>query len=296
MKICNIFSRTILLPLLVIIISAAVSDADEVYSKNKKANRLYKEKKYEEALKLYDDALLLSPSDNSLKMNKGSTLYRLGEFDKAGEAYIGALSEEDKKKRADAFYNLGNILFRQAQQMEQSGDQGALEKYKEALQNYIQSLDLRPDDKDAKWNLQLAHMKVKENQEKQNNQNNNQNNQNKQDKQDKQDKDKQNKQDNQNNQDKKDQGDQNQQNKEEQDKKEDQQQENKEQQNQSDENRKQQEQKEQQTDAKQQEDDSRDMKKEEAERIIELYADDADSLNKPMKKKGAKAPRPEKDW
>lgn len=293
MKICNIFNRTILLPLLVIIISAAVSEADEVYSKNKKANRIYNEKRYEEALKLYDDALLLSPSDNSLKMNKGSALYRLGEFDKAGEAYTGALSEEDKKKRADAFYNLGNILFRQAQQMEQSGDQGALEKYKEALQNYIQSLDLRPDDKDAKWNLQLAHMKVKENQEKQNNQNNNQN---KQDKQDKQDKDKQNKQENQNNQDKKDQGDQNQQNKEEQDKKEDQQQENKEQQNQSDENKKQQEQKEQQANAQQQEDDSKDMKKEEAERIIELYADDADSLNKPLKKKGAKAPRPEKDW
>jgi Ca-activated chloride channel family protein len=290
MKICNIFNRTILLPLLVIIISAAVSEADEVYSKNKKANRIYNEKRYEEALKLYDDALLLSPSDNSLKMNKGSALYRLGEFDKAGEAYTGALSEEDKKKRADAFYNLGNILFRQAQQMEQSGDQGALEKYKEALQNYIQSLDLRPDDKDAKWNLQLAHMKVKENQEKQNNQNNNQN------KQDKQDKDKQNKQENQNNQDKKDQGDQNQQNKEEQDKKEDQQQENKEQQNQSDENKKQQEQKEQQANAQQQEDDSKDMKKEEAERIIELYADDADSLNKPLKKKGAKAPRPEKDW
>ena len=44
MKICNIFNRTILLPLLVIIISAAVSEADEVYSKNKKANRIYNEK------------------------------------------------------------------------------------------------------------------------------------------------------------------------------------------------------------------------------------------------------------
>ena len=41
--------------------------------------------------------------------------------------------------------------------------------------------------------------------------------------------------------------------------------------------------------------DKSDMKKEEAKRIIELYADDADSLNKPVKKAGVQA-QPEQDW
>jgi hypothetical protein len=39
------------------------------------------------------------------------------------------------------------------------------------------------------------------------------------------------------------------------------------------------------------------MKKQEAKRLIAQYADDADSLNKPPKKKAALMTRkPEKDW
>lgn len=271
--------------LLIVITAVAMTDADEVYSKNRKANKLYKEKKYEDALKLYDDALLVSPSDNALKMNRGSALYRLGDFEKAEEMYSSALSSDDKKKRADAHFNLGNILFSKAQQMEQSGDQGATDKYKAALENYIQSLDLRPEDKDAKWNLQLAHQKVKQMQQQQQQQQQNQNKDNK-DNKDKQDQDKNNQ--NNQNQDKKEQ----EQQKENQDK---QDKENQDQQNKEDkQDQEQQQQKPQQQ--RQQEADKEEIKKEEAERIIELYADDADSLNKPMKKTGARIPKPEKDW
>lgn len=275
--------------LLIVITAVAMTGADEVYSKNRKANKLYKDKKYEDALKLYDDALLVSPSDNALKMNRGSALYRLGDFEKAEEMYSSALSSDDKKKKADAHFNLGNILFSKAQQMEQSGDQGATDKYKAALENYIQSLDLRPEDKDAKWNLQLAHQKVKQMQQQQQQQNQNKDNKDNKDKQD-QDKNNQNNQ----SQDKKEQ----EQQKENQDKqdKENQDQQNKEdnQDKQDQEQQEQQQQKPQQQ--QQQEADKEEMKKEEAERIIELYADDADSLNKPMKKTGARIPKPEKDW
>jgi hypothetical protein len=40
------------------------------------------------------------------------------------------------------------------------------------------------------------------------------------------------------------------------------------------------------------------MKKKEAERIVAQFADDADSLNKPPKKKGfgIRLHKPEKDW
>ena len=82
--------------------SPASLSADEVYSKNKKGNDNYKKEKYDNALKEYDDALLIAPADTLLKMNRGSTLYRLGRFQEADNAYTGTLSIKDKRKRAAA--------------------------------------------------------------------------------------------------------------------------------------------------------------------------------------------------
>jgi tetratricopeptide (TPR) repeat protein len=293
--------------LLIVILAAVHSYSDETYSKNKRGNNLYKNQQYKEALKVYDDAVLLSPSDSRLKMNKGSTHYQLGEFDKAEEAYNAALSSDNKEQLADAHYNMGNILFREGAQMYQQGPQQALEKFKSAYDHYIKSLEMRPSDTDTKWNLQLAHqvMKQLEQQQKQQ-QDQNKDQKNKDDK-NKQDKNDQNKNDqNQNKQDQKDQKDQQQQ---QQDKKEDQnnQEQNKDQQQkdeqkqdqQSEQDKKDQsDQKEQQQQQMQQSEmkDQQDLKKEEAKRIIEMYADDADTLNKPMTKQKVGARQPLQDW
>ncbi|MDR0305805.1 MAG: tetratricopeptide repeat protein [Chitinispirillales bacterium] len=249
--------------------------ADEVRKLNKKANRLYGQGKYEEALKLYEDALLLDPSDNKLKMNRGSTLYRLKNMEEAENSYLGSLSQTDKNTLADAHYNLGNILYGQGQQFETSGDPGAREKYSQAVENYIQTLKLRPNDADAKWNLQLAHQKVDllENQDQDE----------KNDKKDEQDKNQDNKQGDKN--DNRDEKNNDQQNKD------DKEQQNQDKENQDKENQQEQNQQEQNG----QEQTEQDMKKEEAERLIELYADDADTLSKPQFKRG-KVRQPEKDW
>lgn len=279
----------------IILAFAFLSHADEVYSKNQKANNLYKQGKNDESLKLYDDALLLSPSDSKLKMNKGSALYQTGQFDKAEELYNGSLSIEDKKAKADAHYNLGNILFRQGEKLQKSGDPSSKEKYQAALQNFIQTLDLRPSDPDAKWNLQLAHNRIKQVEQQQKQQQQKQQQQDKNDKNDKKDqskddKDKQNQDKNKNDQKQNDDQSKNQQNqdKKDQDKKD----QGKQQQD------KQQQQKDQQNQSQQQQQQAaQNMKKEEAKRLIELYADDADSLNKPPKKVNASnQAKPEQDW
>jgi tetratricopeptide (TPR) repeat protein len=242
--------------------------ADEVRKLNNKANKLYSQGKYEEALKLYEDALLLDPSDNKLKMNRGSALYRLNNLEEAGNSYAGSLLQTNKKALADAHYNLGNILYRQGELSVTDGDfSTARTKYSQALENYIQTLKLRPNDADAKWNLQLAHQKVAqlENTECQNPQNNEKNDKDNRD-------DKQNQQsDNNDKNDDQDKNDKNQQ---------DQQQD--------------QDKSEQQNEQKTQEEREQDLKREEAERLIELYADDADTLNKP--KQNIRVRQPEKDW
>lgn len=260
--------------------------ADEVYSKTEAANRLYKQGKFEEALKLYSDALLLSPADPRLKMNKGSALYQTGDLDAAESNYQGALSAKEKKERAIAHYNLGNIQFRKGDQMMQQGDQKAQEQYKNALDNYIKSLDLQPSDFDAKWNLQLAHQRIKQAEQQQQNRKNdkNDNDQNKdQQKQQQQNKDNQQKNDKQD------------QEKQQSDQQQDQNRQDEQKKQQQDQNK--QDEKQQQQAQPAQKQDEKEMKKEEAKRIIELYADDADSLNKPPKTGVAgKQQQPERDW
>lgn len=136
-----------------------------------------------------------------------------------------------------------------------------------------------PDDEQLK---KLAEkIKEEENKQDQNNQNKNDQNQNKQDQ-----KDQQQQQDNKEDQNKQDQ------NKDQQQKQDEQkpdQQSQPDQKNQKD----QQQQQMQQSEMKEQQD----LKKEEARRIIEMYADDADTLNKPMtKQKAAGARQPLQDW
>jgi tetratricopeptide (TPR) repeat protein len=266
---------------IILMMSAAAvfsfADADEVGARNKRANKLYDKGQYEEALKLYDDALLLDPSNGKLKMNRGSALYRMGELDEAEKSYKEAVSSlSDKKALADAHYNLGNVQYKHGEKLEAEGNAASARKsYAGALENYVNTLKLRPGDKDAKWNLQMAHQKIdmlKEMQDK---------NQDEQDNKDEQ-KD-ENQQGGKNEQD----------NKEQKDNKE---QDNKDQQG-NDDKQDQDNKDEQGEDDKQQQQDmgEDEQKREEAERMIEQYADDSDTLNKPRFQR-VRIRQPEKDW
>jgi tetratricopeptide (TPR) repeat protein len=246
--------------------------ADEVGAKNRRANKLYDKGQYEEALKLYDDALLLEPSNGKLLMNRGSTLYRMGEFDEAEKSYTEALSSRSGNKTlADAHYNLGNIRYKQAEKLEAAGNAAsARKKYAGAVESYVNTLKLRPNDMDAKWNLQLAHQKIDVLKDMQD--------QNQDQSQDK-NQDKNQDQNQQNDKQKGDNGEQ-QDNREQDDK-------NKDKDNQDNNDG--------QDNQPQPDKNEGEMEKNEAERLIEQYADDADTLSKPRFQR-ARIRQPEKDW
>jgi Ca-activated chloride channel homolog len=269
---------TAIMTLTVVCLSAVSLSADELYTKNKNAAKHYNKGEYDEAIKSYDNLILEYPSEPKLKMNKGSGYYKLGDYEKAEESYNNAGSMKDRKALADLYYNLGNTMYMQADRMAGQGDTKAMDKYKAALENYIKALDIKPSDKDAKWNVQLVQKKIKQLQQQQNQQQNDKDKKN-QDKQDQKNQDK-NKQDQNKKQDKQD------------DKKQDQQ---KKDQNQNQDNKNTRDNQKPEPTPRQQKQD--DMKKDEAKRLIEQFSDDEKDLNKKSPKVGVYGDKKnDKDW
>ena len=117
--------------------------ADPAARKNNEGNRLYEQKKFDDALKMYVDAQASRPGAPELHYNIGNVLFRKKEYDKAVEEYLRAQAAPDPILSQAALFNRGNALMMQ----------GRLE---DAIQAYVQALRARPDDTDAKRNLELA--------------------------------------------------------------------------------------------------------------------------------------------
>jgi Ca-activated chloride channel homolog len=119
-----------------------------------------------------------------IEYNAGTAAYRSGQFPQAAQSFQQSISHvlsDDPKRVAvqqDAYYNLGNTLYRAGQKSEQSAPEQALKKWNEAVKAYDTALQLRADDADSKFNRDLVKRKIDALQNKQN-QNNPQNKNNK---------------------------------------------------------------------------------------------------------------------
>jgi len=128
-------------------------------------NARMKAGKADEALAAYDKAAAELPAEPGVHFDRGAALAALSRFDEAGQEFLRATEARDPHLKAAAFYNLGNAFAK-------------TEKYKEAIEAYKRTLALDPKDERAKWNLEIALKKKREDDKK------------KQDEKDKQDKDK----------------------------------------------------------------------------------------------------------
>src|SRR6185503_887606 len=95
------------------------------------------------------------PAEPGVHLDRGSALYALSRFDEARQEFLRATEGgQDPTVKGAAFRNLGNALSK-------------LDKHKDAVEAYKRALALRPDDKAAKWNLEIALRKQKEEEKKQ---------------------------------------------------------------------------------------------------------------------------------
>jgi Ca-activated chloride channel family protein len=129
------------------------------------------------------DAASVSPQD---AYNAGTHEYRAGQFPQAAQSFQQSISNtpsSDAQRLADqqdAYYNLGNTLYRDGQKTEKTAPQDSIKTWTQAVKAYETALQLKPNDADSKFNRDLVQRKINALQQQQNqNQNQNQNQQNK---------------------------------------------------------------------------------------------------------------------
>ena len=126
-------------------------------------NRLYEQKKFDEAIKQYDQALIDSPHALEPKFNKANSYYRLDDLDKAMDLYRQVAAEsKDMKLVTSAKYNLGNCRFQQGSKQRDSNLQKAIDDMKAAIEHWRSALDIEPQNQKAAKNIEVARLTIKD--------------------------------------------------------------------------------------------------------------------------------------
>jgi Ca-activated chloride channel family protein len=114
----------------------------------------------------YAAAAERNPKQPILHFNAGTAAYKAGEFPQAAKAFeasVNAIQSGDAKRLAeqeDAYYNLGNTLYRVGQKTEKEKPEETIQSWTQAVKAYDAALQLRADDADDKFNRDLVSRKL----------------------------------------------------------------------------------------------------------------------------------------
>jgi Ca-activated chloride channel homolog len=123
--------------------------AESIASKNNRGNRLFDQGKYEDAERAYLAAQADDPGRPEVLYNLGNSLIKQKKYQEGVQSLGQAVSKGDKGTKEKGWYNTGNALF-------------SAGKYRESADAFIQALKLNPADRDAKHNLELALIKLRQ--------------------------------------------------------------------------------------------------------------------------------------
>jgi Ca-activated chloride channel family protein len=144
----------------------------------------YARQDYAGALSAYEGILgesLPARAQNRVQMGLGAAAYRLGNFERAAEAYGAVLANGEERLRGEAHYNLGNTLYRRGeaallpapdsprdpdQPQAASGSADAMERAKAdwngAVEHFESALALDPDNAKTRHNLEYVKQRLEE--------------------------------------------------------------------------------------------------------------------------------------
>jgi len=121
----------------------------------RKGNREFANNKFSESEISYKKAIDKNKQYPDAVFNDGDALYKQNKFEEAGKQFIESANQNyDKTKKSAGLYNLGNSLLK-------------ANKLPECIDAYKNSLKLRPNNMEAKYNLSYAQDLLKKQQEQQ---------------------------------------------------------------------------------------------------------------------------------
>jgi len=121
----------------------------------RQGNRQYSKEKFPESEIFYRRALDKNKESGDAVFNAGDALYKQKKYEDAGKQFIRSLNiNENNEKKSAGLYNLGNSLL-------------MANKLQESIEAYKNSLRLRPENMEAKYNLAYAQDLLKKQQEEQ---------------------------------------------------------------------------------------------------------------------------------
>jgi tetratricopeptide (TPR) repeat protein len=127
------------------------------YQAVQQGNAFYQNGKYAEAAAQYNNASQTLPGAAALHFNQGNAAYKQQDYSKAHEHYTQALQTADRTLEGKVKYNLGNVEYQQALQNLQQ-PQAAMPHLRSAMTYYRDSLDVDPQQQEARYNLELSHL------------------------------------------------------------------------------------------------------------------------------------------
>ena len=157
-----------------IVLLALLLPPATVHASPASAEDAYKKGDYLSAAKQYADAAARDPKKPVLEFNAGAAAYKAAQYPQAVKAFQQSISRVPSgdsgrlAEQEDAYYNLGNTLYRSGQTTEQSAPQQTLETWTEAVKAYDTALQMRADDADSKFNRDFVKRKIDELRRKQN--------------------------------------------------------------------------------------------------------------------------------
>jgi Ca-activated chloride channel family protein len=132
---------------------SVVVDAQSDKKFIREGNRQYGKSNFADSEVSYRKAIDKNKLSPDAVFNVGDALYKQNKFEDAGKQFIENINlNEDKNKKSAGLYNLGNSLLK-------------ANKVQESIDAYKGSLKLRPDSKEAKYNLAYAQDLLKQQQE-----------------------------------------------------------------------------------------------------------------------------------
>jgi Ca-activated chloride channel family protein len=141
-------------------IAAVTAVAQGANASPRDAERAYHEGKFKQSADEYGRALAHSPNDVKLQYNLGVAAYKSGEYAKAGDALGRSLHADRLDLQENAYYDLGNVLFRVGQETVAKQPEQTTEKWKKSIASYESALKLNPKDQDAIYNRDLVKRKL----------------------------------------------------------------------------------------------------------------------------------------